>query len=236
MSLVNTTPSVNTNNKVYVCARPHKKDNVCGTGTTWFGFGDVQKVDKKFAPKFLAHPDVWMEESRFELRKTQSAQSAVLGLEAAKYKHVFNDDGTITLIPIVEENNSKANSNVPQSGGLSEFDPETANAFLNSDLDPSDLGGNGSTEGASAPSPKDVQVDPANNTGSANAADTENVEAAMLVKIKAAILALEPGNTAHFSSTNGVPIVAAVKEAANDNAITAKQVRAAWEELNKPVV
>jgi hypothetical protein len=46
---------------MYIGARDFKHDNVCGTGTVWHGYGDVQPVDKKHLPKFLLHPDVWVE-------------------------------------------------------------------------------------------------------------------------------------------------------------------------------
>lgn len=51
-------------------------------------------------------------------------------------------------------------------------------------------------------------------------------------KITNAILSLEQGNDKHFSKSNGVPILAAVRAAASDESITGEQVKAAWTKLN----
>lgn len=51
------------------------------------------------------------------------------------------------------------------------------------------------------------------------------------IKITNAILTLEEGNDAHFSKSNGVPIVSAVRLAASDDSITAAQIKAVWAEL-----
>jgi hypothetical protein len=50
-------------------------------------------------------------------------------------------------------------------------------------------------------------------------------------KITNAILSLEQGNDNHFSKSNGVPILSAVRNAAGDESITGEQVKAAWTKL-----
>ncbi len=150
---------------VYIGTRPFKVDNVCGTGTTWHGYGDVQSVEKKYYPLFLKHPDVWMTEEDFNR----------IDVSAIK--------------------------------------PDGYNADTDSFDSPSE----------------NTEVD----TAKLEDENTEVEEVVSgLISVQGAILSLEDGNPLHFSSTNGVPIVSAVRDAANDQTITAAQVREAWADLN----
>src|SRR5687768_14498643 len=63
----------------YVGNKQYKQDNVAKTGTTWFGFGDTQPVERKHIPEFLKHPDVWMLKAEFDKRYP----NFVLGEEVA---------------------------------------------------------------------------------------------------------------------------------------------------------
>lgn len=166
---------------VYVGNRPFKTDNICNTGTTWFGFGDVKAVARKLEPAFLKHPDVWQTKTAFDQMQGEAVPAKNL-----------TDCKTVTK-PV----KAPVAPTTPLKNAEDESDPE----------------------GSDEENP-----------------DGENEDAASGVtdvtqKIKAAILSLEQGNDAHFSSTNGVPIVAAVRNAADDQTIAAKQVAAAWKEL-----
>lgn len=52
----------------YVGNKPYKEDNICKTGAVWFGHGDVQKIERKYVPMLLKHPDVWMLKTEFEAK------------------------------------------------------------------------------------------------------------------------------------------------------------------------
>lgn len=52
-----------------------------------------------------------------------------------------------------------------------------------------------------------------------------------LETIKAAILLLETGNEDHFNGRTGAPLVGPVREIANDESISAKEVSEAWDAL-----
>lgn len=54
-----------------------------------------------------------------------------------------------------------------------------------------------------------------------------------LPAVKAAILSLDQTNEEHFSKATGNPIIAAVRNAANDATVSLKEVNAAWAELKK---
>lgn len=58
-------------------------------------------------------------------------------------------------------------------------------------------------------------------------------DAARLTVIKAAILSLEPGNEAHFSSRTKAPLIGPVRDIAGDQTISAAEVSAAWQEMSK---
>lgn len=177
---------------VYVGSKKFKVDNVCNTGTVWIGYGDVQKVERKHAPKFLLHPDVWLTAEEFEKKESTS------GL--AGYAHLLGktDGGTSALTGPATTANVNDYTIVPQASGAGLADaPKT-----------------------------DVPTDTLEDD------DKSDKKGDELLAIKNAILSLEQGNAAHFSSTNGVPIVSAVRTAANDQTVTAADVRAAWAELN----
>lgn len=53
---------------VYVGSKSYKEDNICKSGAVWFGYGDVQKIERKFVPPLLKHPDVWMLKAEFDVR------------------------------------------------------------------------------------------------------------------------------------------------------------------------
>jgi hypothetical protein len=150
---------------VYVGKRPFKTDNVCGTGTTWFGYGDVQSVERKYVPIFLKHPDIWATVEQFE------SMGEVKNVSAKAPDNDLEKDET-------------------------DVETDSKNAEIDSD-------------------------------------DSGTESKVGLDSVKAAIMNLEQGNDAHFSSTNGVPIVSAVRNTANDQTITVADVRAAWSELNK---
>lgn len=44
---------------MYVGTKPFKEDNVAGTGVTWIGQGDIQRVPAIAWAKLSRHPDVW---------------------------------------------------------------------------------------------------------------------------------------------------------------------------------
>lgn len=159
---------------VYIGKRPFKIDNVCNTGTTWFGYGDVQKVDRRFEPKFLLHPDVWV--------------------TLDKFKKASGVHGGVGASPV--------DSIVPPAVIAPQSEASTG------------------------------EQEPADSESEQQESETDSASSS-LDSIKAAILGLEQGNPAHFSSTNGVPIVSAVRNAAGDESISVAQVRAAWAELNK---
>lgn len=154
----------------YVGSKKFKVDNVCNTGTVWIGYGDVQKVERKHAPKFLLHPDVWLTAEEFEKKELTSDFAGYANLSGKA------DSGT------------------------------SASATVSTATD----------------APADTEKDD----------DKSDKKGDELLSVKSAILSLEQGNALHFSSTNGVPIVSAVRNAANDQTVTAADVRAAWAELN----
>jgi hypothetical protein len=157
----------------YIGNRATKTDNVCGTGTVWIGYGDIQKVERKHVPEFLKHPLVWMLESDFQKLKTESASSVLIDK------------------PLGDEQMPSA---APQAG-LGDADS--------------------------------VLVDDQNKGEITDGTPPERIAV-----IKNAILSLEQGNPQHFSTTNGVPIVSAVRNMAGDETIAAADVRAAWNEIN----
>lgn len=53
---------------VYVGSKSYKEDNICKTGAVWFGYGDSQKIERKYIPILLKHPDVWMLKTEFDNR------------------------------------------------------------------------------------------------------------------------------------------------------------------------
>ena len=148
---------------VYIGSRDIKMDNVCNTGTIWFGYGDAQPVEKKYLPKFLMHPDVWMLKEKF-----------VAGDKTVK---VFSTANVNVKSQKIESKNNEAHSVTGEDKSSTESTPD-------------------------------------------------------LTAIKTAILSLESGNPEHFSVSNGVPILGAVRALASNESITAAHVRAAWAELN----
>ncbi len=177
---------------VYVGSKKFKPDNVCGTGTVWFGYGDVQKVERKHAPKFMAHPDVWMIADEFKK----------LNPDADSQKLTDSTDGL----------GGDAGS-VDVDGGAS-----------------GDAGSVGSAETAGLSDA--AKVAPVADENKDDENSTSGKKGDELSVVKGAILSLEQGNPKHFSTTNGVPVVSAVRSAAGDENITAADVRAAWAELN----
>lgn len=202
----------------YIGNRPTKTDNVCGTGTVWIGFGDIQKVERKHIPVFLKHPDVWMLGDKFK---------GLHGISEPLTGEQQNDLGSIgsALVegaPLVP---------VQSLGG--ELQTESAPAIVNIQ--------SGLADAPIIPSASEPGAESENNStgensedGKSEKADEEKSEKTgeQLAVIKNAILSLEQGNPKHFSTTNGVPVVSAVRNAAGDENITAAEVRAAWSELN----
>lgn len=197
----------------YIGSRATKTDNVCGTGTVWIGFGDIQKVERKHIPVFLKHPDVWMLADKF--RALHSISEPLTGAQTDS--NLQTDSASI--------------------GAASVAGAPLVPAQLSS----------GETKTDSAPAVVNVQAGLADapialsaaESGSENNSPAENPEEGgpkktgeQLAVIKNAILSLEQGNPKHFSTTNGVPVVSAVRNASGDESITAAEVRTAWAELN----
>lgn len=186
---------------VYVGSKKVKTDNVCGTGTVWFGYGDVQKVERKHAPKFMAHPDVWLTAEEFEKLKDSSNQK----------------QGETKVVSIQSQTTGAAQLSGAVPDSLESGSTSTALAVSAPGLADAGNAGSIGDEGANTKTDESTK-----NTKT----DDD------LAVIKNAILSLEQGNTAHFSATNGIPIVSAVRNAAGNDAITAAEVRTAWAQLN----
>lgn len=50
----------------YIGNKAEKKDTLARTGVVWYGFGDVQSVDRRAASILLRHKAVWCKESDLE--------------------------------------------------------------------------------------------------------------------------------------------------------------------------
>lgn len=69
---------------VYVGSKSYKEDNICKTGAVWFGFGDSQKIERKYIPILLKHPDVWMLKTEFDNRGLVAETSVDRGDQTPK--------------------------------------------------------------------------------------------------------------------------------------------------------
>jgi hypothetical protein len=195
---------------VYVGSKKFKTDNVCNTGTVWFGYGDVQKVERKHAPKFMAHPDVWLTADEFKKLNPDA--------DSQKLTDSTDDLAGAGSAPLV-----------PAQLTSSETKTDSAPAVVNAQAGLADA-----PIVAPAAAPDSGSETKASEDGKSEKTDEEKSEKSgeQLAAIKNAILSLEQGNPKHFSTTNGVPVVSAVRNAANNESITAAEVRTAWAELN----
>lgn len=210
----------------YIGNRPTKTDNVCGTGTVWIGFGDIQKVERKHIPVFLKHPDVWMLGDKF--RELQGISEPLTGDQIGGVHEVLGDLSGIGAASV------GGAPLVPAQVLGSEAKTDSAPEVVNAQAGLADAQ-------AQAAAQESKSSDENSEDGKSEQSDEEKSEKSeksgdQLAAIKNAILSLEQGNVKHFSTTNGIPVVSAVRNAAGDESITAAEVRAAWAELNGKAV
>lgn len=69
----------------YIGPKAVKEDNVAGTGSIWYGAGDVVEVPDNTVLKFLAHPQVWklvgLEGPRFSIKVGSGAKEQIYNLD-----------------------------------------------------------------------------------------------------------------------------------------------------------
>lgn len=95
-------------NIVYVGNKKWKQDNVAKTGAAWFGFGDVQVVERKSVPEFLKYPDVFMLKTEFD----KKFPGFVYG------ETEFNpgaNAGTLLTAPPAEKSDETAPNSIPKA-------------------------------------------------------------------------------------------------------------------------
>lgn len=195
---------------VYIGMKAVKTDNICGTGTTWLGYGDVQPVERKYVAEFMKHPDVWMTQEAFEKMKEPQNLVAKTGGEE------FDGDD--------DEEFPESFSAPVNVGGIIGL-AGLGSAFVK-DLAHADLQAELSMKAETATIAENAALPASTEPANPNAQSSGDIN-----RVKAAIQLLDPKNDTHFSSTNGVPIVGAVRTAANDQTISVNEVRTAWAEM-----
>lgn len=185
----------------YIGKKEVKRDTVNGTGTVWFGHGDLQLYPAHLAARLLAHKAVWMLGSQF----------AAGGDEDALKGDAPDPDDTSDEFGL----NEKA---LLEGAGAPGIQKET---------DEDEIADRAALEArqgmAEATKPPLPAGEPSKQP---EATEGEEAEGYDLLQV----LRDMPRDGIHVSKT-GNPFVAKVRELANDPELTTEEVKAAWDKV-----
>lgn len=193
----------------YIGKKPVKHDTVAGTGLIWSGYGDSHMVPHSSAILLLQHTEVWCGKEKFALLNPETGEQEQ------------DTDGDI--------DESTGDTGAGLSGVVTGFGKEIAGGAQGAQ-------GVRGVQAPEAPTVPQVPETPPQvpEAPTVPQAPETNGDDARISVIINAILSLSRDNPEHFSVQTGNPIVGAVRDAANDQEISVKDVNAAWKKLNQP--
>lgn len=207
----------------YIGNKPYKEDNICKTGAVWFGHGDVQKIERKYVPMLLKHPDVWMLKTEFEAKFGKPNLIAAT-INPPAVRPVEWNGGLISAAQIVPQVAAE-NTSTPAAEIGARHPDNTPNITVAQSVEVHTSDDSGIT--------KDSDDEPVGGTANESANTESGVPVASIEEIKGAIILLEADPTNKDWWTDiGRPKTDAVRNKIGKN-VSVKDLNKAWSSMGR---